>query len=191
MEITGRHRVPAAASRLWEALSDQATVRACLAEDVTLGTPGDERGLPVRIFDRPCVAAPIEAEAPRLASFRLMPAYADRPGWTARIEAALTQEGPFTLVAWRWLADGEAPDAERLDAAVNAFLARIGQHAAVPLTVAADGLSGVATTVADTLPSARETPFGPLLAQIAAWPRDLAIGGALFAVVLLIVVGII
>ena len=191
MEISGRHRVPAAPSRLWEALRDLATLDACRPPDVALAPIGGEARLRVHAFDRETVAVPIEVEAPRHASFQLSPAGdTGRPGWTARVEAVLTEEGAFTLVAWRWLADGDAPPPDRLTAAVETFLRRIGQHAAVPLTVAADGLSGIATTVADTIPAARETPFGALLARIAAWPRELAIGGALFAVVLLIVVGI-
>ncbi len=192
MEITGRHRVPAALSRLREALRDRVTTEACLPPDVVFVSPGGHDGaLRVRAFDRDTVAVPVGTDDQSQASFRLSPAESGRSGWTARFDAELTEaEGAFTLVSWRWFAEGDAPDADRLTALVDAFLERIGQHAAVPLTMAADGLSGVAATVAEAVPTARESPFGPLLARIEALPRELAIGGALFAVVLLIVVGI-
>ncbi len=190
-EIGGQHRIPAAASRAWEALSDRDTVERSLPRGVSLGWAAT--GALSRIEGAGFAASvkTLASEAPSHVAFRLSPGPAGRRvALAGRAEATLAEDGAFTLLTWRFRPEGETPDAGALTATIDAFLARIGQHAAVPVTVAAEGLSGVTTSVVEAVPHAADTPFGPMLVRIAAWPRELAIGGALFALVLLIVVGI-
>ena len=195
MDITGQHRLPAAPTRVWDALTDRRTVENCLPAGI--GLEWNDAGRPNRLSapsfgGAPAIDGAVEplASKPReTAGFRVVPVGGGSNADAQEFHLRLADQDPFTLVDWTWSGLAEA-DYSAASAAIDRFFERVGQHAAVPVTVAADGAVGVAASLAAATPAARDTPFGPLLARIQAWPRDLAVGGALFALVFLIVVGI-
>jgi carbon monoxide dehydrogenase subunit G len=201
MDVSGERRLPAARQVVWNALSDPATLAESLPAGVSMDRVSDGS------FDLAAVdgswrtrATPDAGNGPAQSILHLAaPLGADR-GVAGRADLTMAEDGVFTRLMWRVTADLPDEFAPRVIEAVEHVLSHVGQRSATPEPVAAQGLAGAAAAAVNAMPSAAtaETATRAIVGQgpldvvrrtVAAAPRDQLIGGALFAVVLLFVVG--
>ena len=199
MHITGERRIPAPRERVWRSLADAAVLQSCL--------PGsrieqDADGLVVSgIGGAPLRAQPTIREQFTKLGWRIDP----KGAATQMVLVQLTEQGVFTLLHYEVsLADADGEDSavrtENLRARIDQALERLVHTVAGTGEIAAGGIAGAVQ--AATEPSAQPNASmhappkaGPAaaLAGPAIMSRLLnpsVIGGALFLIVLLFLVGL-
>ena len=199
MHITGERQVPAPRERVWKALADAGVLQDCVPGLVVTQEGRDLvlSGLSGRVLRaRPTISEPFAT-----LGWRIDPA---SPA-TQMLLIRLTEAGVYTRLSYEIsLADaGEDPDGatgvheQNLQARIQQALDRFIQQAAGPAEIGAGGIAGAvqAATEPGTQPTSRMTaePAAEADGMAAAWAAMLnpaAIGGVLFLVVLLFMVGI-
>ncbi len=196
MDLSGERRLPAARNVVWNALSDTATLAESLPPGVTIADLGDgsyDMTIPDGETAWRTRVMPDAGSSPAQSVLHLAaPADAER-GFAGRADITLAEDGVFTRLLWRVAADMTDGERPQIEAAIDHVLTHIGQRAATPSPVAAQGAAGAAAAIVDALPSAasmERSPLQVIVRTLAAMPRDSTIGGALFMLVVLFVVGI-
>ncbi len=195
MDLSGERRLPAARDTVWNALSDMATLMESLPPD-TIAVAGDDRvdiTFAGSAGSLHVLARPDAANGPAQSVLHLA-APGDGHAPSGRFELTMAEDGIFTRLIWRLAADIREEERPRVEAAIDHVLSQVGQRAATPQPIAAQGMAGAVTAVADAAPSAEvvadNSPLMAVLRQLAAMPRDSTIGGAVFVLVVMFVVGI-
>ena len=199
MHITGERKVPAPRERVWRCLSDPSVLQSCMpgsrigSDGQSLLLSGNE-GTSVR-------AQPTIREPFATLGWRIDPAGAA----TQMILVRLVEQGVFTLMQYEVsLADKDGEDTpvrtENLQAQIDQALERLVSTIAGTGEIAAGGIAGAvqAVTEPSDQPNARIVPAAPAVTKgasaapsmIAGLMNPLAIGSALFVVVLLFMVGL-
>ncbi len=199
MHITGERRIPAPRERVWRSLADPAVLQACL--------PGshieqDADGLVLSgIGTAPLRAQPTIREQFTKLGWRIDP----RGAATQMVLVQLTEQGVFTLLHYEVsLADADGEDAsvrtENLRARIDQGLERLVHTVAGTGEIAAGGIAGAvqAATEPSAQPNAsmhappKAGPAGALAgpAMMSRLLNPSVIGGALFLIVLLFLVGL-
>jgi carbon monoxide dehydrogenase subunit G len=190
MDVSGERRLPAARDVVWRALSDMGTVGDSLPAQTTI-VRRDEGHFDITVAGWQTRATLEPASGPAQSSLHLAAPASAAQGLSGRAELTMVEDGVFTRVLWRLSTNAPEDARARIEAAVDQTLAEIGQRAATPAPVAAQGLAGAATAIADAAPLASEkSPLQVIIRQLLAMPRDSTVGGAVFMLVVLFVVGI-
>ena len=201
MDVSGERRLPAARGVVWNALTDPATLGDSLPAGISMERVGDGS------FDLAAAdgswrtrATPDAGNGPAQSILHLSAPPGAERGMTGRADLTMAEDGVFTRLMWRVTTDLRDEAAPGVTAAVEHLLAHIGQRSATPEPVAAEGLAGAATAAVNALPSGAtagaaaraaigQGPLDVVRRTVAAAPRDQLIGGALLALVLLLVAG--
>ena len=194
MDLTGERRLPAARHVIWHALSDPATLADSVPPDLTIRSLGDgTHGLTLAGSHGDWVTqASTDARgSPAQTVFNLVAPHDGQQAFGGRVEFNMAEDGVFTRLLWRVSTDLSQSEATRIEAIVDHVLTHVGQRAATPEPVAAQGLAGAAAAIvnSDTVAS-KGSPLQVIARTLAAMPRDSTIGGAAFILVVLFVVGI-
>ncbi len=197
MHITGERQVPAPRERVWKALADAGVLQDCLP-GLKVTPEGDDLVLS-GLGDRVLRARPTIREPFTTLGWRIDPA---SPA-TQMLLVRLAEQGVYTRLSYEIsLADADVEGAsgvqeQNLQARVQQALDRFIQQAAGPAEIGAGGIASAvqAATEPGTQPTSRMTaePLAASDGAAAAWVAMLnpaAIGGVLFLVVLLFMVGI-
>ncbi len=199
MHITGERKVPAPRERVWRCLADPSVLQECLPGS-RIGSDGDSlllagnNGTSVRA--QPTIREPFST-----LGWRIDPAGAA----TQMALVRLTEQGVFTVMQYEVsLADADGEDTpvrtENLRARIDQALERLVHNIAGTGEIAAGGIAGAvqAVTEPSAQPNARILSVVPkagdgspaALSAIAGLMNPLAIGGTLFLVVVLFMVGL-
>lgn len=199
MHITGERKVPAPRERVWRCLSDPSVLQSCMPGS-RIGSDGQSlllsgnNGTSVR-------AQPTVREPFTTLGWRIDPAGAA----TQMVLVRLVEQGVFTLIQYEVsLADRDGEDTpvrtENLQAQIDQGLERLVATVAGTGEIAAGGIAGAvqAVTEPSDQPNARIVPPPPVIrkgapaapSMIAGLMTPSMIGGALFLVVLLFMVGL-
>ena len=199
MHITGERRIPAPRERVWRSLADAAVLQACV--------PGshieqDADGLVLSGIG----AVPLRAQPSIREQFTKLGWRIDPKGAaTQMVLVQLTEQGVFTLLHYELsLADQDGEDSpvrmENLRARIDQALERLVHTIAGTGEIGAGGIAGAvqAATEPSAQPNARMraapatgpggAPPGPSIAARLLSPS--IIGGSLFLIVLLFLVGL-
>ncbi len=203
MHITGERRIPAPRERVWRSLSDPAVLQGCVAGIRVEAAPGPDGAAP-----GPAGAASMLVSGFGHAPLTLQPSIREpfaTMGWkvdpagaaTQRVLIRLAEEGVFTRLHYELsLADAQDTAADtreaNLRARIDQAIDRLVQTIAGPAEIGASGVAGAVQAATD--PSAQPN------ARIGAATRGSdvmtrlmtpsVIGGALFLMVLLFIVGL-
>ena len=203
MHITGGRQVPAPRERVWKALADARVLQDCVP-GLKITPEGNDLVLS-GLGDRVLRARPTIREPFVTLGWRIDPA---SPA-TQMLLIRLAEQGVYTRLSYEIsLADPDEPAPERapgapdvqernLQARVQQALDRFIQQTAGPAEIGAGGLANAVQAVTEpgTQPTSRMTaePSAEADGAAAAWAVMLnpaAIGGVLFLIVLLFMVGI-
>lgn len=197
MHITGERRIPAPRERVWRSLADAAVLQGCVPGG-HVEQDGDSLVLS-GIGGRPVRAQPTIREQFTKLGWRIDPAGAA----TQMVLVQLTEQGVFTLLRYEVsLADADGEDAsirsENLRARIDQSLERLIHTIAGTGEIGAGGIAGAVQAATDpsAQPNARMRaapgPGAKLVgpSTLMALLNPSVIGGALFLVVLLFVIGL-
>ena len=192
MDVSGERRLPAAREVVWRAMSDLATLTESLPPGCTVERRG--HGFGVRFpgenggWHTEAVSETSSGPAQSIVQMSA-PAGVER-GFGGRADITMAEDGVFTRLLWRLAVD--LPDSERetIEAAIDRALTHLGQRAATPAPIAAEGLAGATAAAVNAATSGKASPLAVIGRTLAGMPRDSTIGGAVFILVVLFVVGI-
>ncbi len=194
MHITGERRIPAPRERVWRCLTDRAVLQDC-APGSRIEPDGD--GLVLSNAGVGSVRAQPSIREPfTTLGWRIDPAGAA----TQMVLVRLVEQGVFTLLRYELsLADPDGTESPvrtaNLRARIDQALERLVHTVAGPGEIGAGGIAGAvqAATEPATQPNAslRAAASGPAMAEtLAHLMNPSVIGGALFLIVLLFMVGL-